>query len=454
MSFREGFLWGASSASYQIEGAWKEDGKGANIWDILSKKSGIMAHGENGDVASDHYHRMKEDVALMKEIGLNSYRFSISWSRVLPEGTGRVSEQGLQFYSDLVDELLEAGITPLITLYHWDLPYALYEKGGWKNPEIENWFAEYTEVVVKRLSDRVKYWITINEPQMFVGLGYFVGAHAPFEKNDPETLIEISANVLRAHGKVVKTIRENAVLPPLIGLAPTGDVYLPMGAGEKEIEAARKKSFSFDKYGFTMQNAWWADPIFLGRFPEEAYQYYPEAMQKITDTDLELIHQPLDFYGFNVYKGTTSYNVPADAYDEYGYQGNPKTCTGWDVTPEVLYWSPKFLHERYGKPILITENGMAGMDWVSLDGRVHDMQRQDFMHRYLLQLKKAAEEGIPVLGYMHWSIMDNLEWNRGYDMRFGLIYIDYRTLKRTIKDSAYWYRDVIATNGAKLYESI
>jgi beta-glucosidase len=229
MSFPNDFLWGASSAAYQIEGAWNEDGKGPSIWDVLSKEPGIMKRGENGEVACDHYHRFKEDVALMKEIGLKSYRFSISWSRVLPEGTGKVNEKGLHFYCDLVDELLKTGIKPVVTLFHWDLPQALYERGGWKNPDIVNWFAEYTKVMVEALSDRVEYWITMNEPQMFIGLVYLIGAHAPFEHNSPNELIAISHNVLMAHGAAVKTIRKYAKCKSMVGMAPTGDVYLPLG---------------------------------------------------------------------------------------------------------------------------------------------------------------------------------------------------------------------------------
>lgn len=447
MNFPKDFLWGAASAAYQIEGAWNEDGKGLNIWDVMSKNPGVMAHGETGDIAADHYHHWKEDVAMMKEIGLKTYRFSISWSRVFPEGIGRINEKGLQFYSDLVDELIQADITPLVTLYHWDLPYSLYEKGGWKNPDIVGWFAEYVKVIVENLSDRVEYWITINEPQMFIGLGYLIGAHAPFEKNSPAELVGISHNVLKAHGMAVKAIRKYAKLTPKVGMSPTGDVYLPEKDSPMAIEEARVKSFEFNPYAFTMGNAWWADPVFLGDYPKEAYEIYPEEMKIVTKEDLALISQPLDFYGFNAYNGTTSFQPDNQGYTEYAHQGSPKTSCGWDVTPAVLYWSPKFLYERYKTPLFITENGMAGMDWVSLDEKVHDMQRIDFLHRYLLKLKAAVNEKIPIIGYTCWSVIDNLEWNRGYDMRFGLIYVDFQTQKRTIKDSAYWYRKVIETNG-------
>lgn len=450
MGFCDNFLWGAASAAYQVEGAWNADGKGKSIWDTASHQPGYMPHGETGDVACDHVNRMREDVALMKEICLKSYRFSVSWSRILPEGVGQVNEAGLKFYSDLVDELKSAGIEPLVTLYHWDLPQALQDRGGWENPEIAEWFAEYVRVVAGRLGDRVRYWMTINEPQVFAGLGFFIGVHPPCKKVSPEEQIAVSVNVLRAHGRAVQTIRETAALPSLIGFAPTGGVRLPKDESAEAMEAAWQSTFGFDRYGFIMQNSWWADPIFLGRFPEGAYEAYPEAMAKVTVEDMALISQPLDFYGVNVYNAEIPHDVPADQYDDYSYQGSPRTMTNWVITPECLYWAPRFFYERYGKPILITENGIAAMDWISLDGFVHDMQRQDFLHRYLLELRRAADDGIPVIGYTHWSVMDNLEWNNGYDKRFGLIYIDYRTQQRTIKDSARWYSGVIAANGENL----
>ena len=449
MAFPKDFMWGAASASFQVEGAASEDGKGPSIWDELSRFPGRVVHGETGDIAADQYHHMKEDVALMKEIGLKTYRFSISWPRVMPEGTGRVNEKGLQYYSDLVDELLAAGIRPMVTLYHWDLPMAIHERGGWKNREIVEWFAEYTKAVVDCLSDRVEYWFTLNEPQCFIGLGYLVGMHAPFEQNPPETLIRMSHHALMAHGAAVQVIRRYAKISPKIGMAPTGDVVLPGEATGLSERDARRSTFSFSARDFAFGNSWWADPVFLGDYPREAYEAYPEAMEYIQKEDLELISQPLDFYGFNVYYGRPLVRNSA-TYDTYMYQGSPRTGTDWPLTPEVLYWAPKFFHERYHVPVMITENGMSGMDWISLDGRVHDMQRIDYMHRYLLCLEKAIDEGIPVLGYTAWSVIDNMEWNSGYDKRFGIIYVDYRTQERTIKDSGYWYGKVIATNGESL----
>ena len=448
MAFAKDFLWGAASAAPQIEGAWNEDGRGESIWDTLVHEGGHVAHGETCDVACDHYHRWREDVAIMKELGLKSYRFSVSWSRVLPEGTGRVNEAGLHFYVQLCDALLEAGIKPLVTLYHWDLPTALYRKGGWKNPESPAWFEEYTELLAKALGDRAYAWMTFNEPQMFVGLGMLVGAHAPFEHNDDKTLAEVSKNVLLAHGRAVSVLRR--LCPKaLIGMAPTGDCYLPKNETPESIEEARRKSTRLGR-DFVISNTWWADPIFLGKAPEDAEALLGENMYRLTAEEWASVSQKLDFYGFNCYQGTQDYPPPEDGYNNYAWQGSPKTVFG-NFTPQALYYSSKFWYERYGLPVLITENGYAGLDHVMLDGKVHDPQRQDFLHRYLLQVKRAVDEGIPVLGYQYWSIMDNFEWAAGYDPRFGLVYVDYHNnCERTIKDSALWYRDVIASNGENL----
>lgn len=449
MAFSDKFLWGASSASYQVEGAWNEDGKGLNIWDDFSHVQGNVRHGETGDSACDHYHRFKEDIALMKQIGLKSYRFSISWTRIFPDGTGSINKKGLAFYSELVDELKKAGIEPVITLFHWDYPSALYKKGGWSNPESPEWFAQYAKVVTDALSDRVQYWLTFNEYQIFVGLGYQLGILAPGVKLADEELIKMSRNILLAHGRAVQEIRKNAKLPPKVGMAPTGDVYRPTDNSPEAVEEARRKSFAVPET-FTMSNSWWADPIILGDYPEEAYTRFGSLLPRITPEEKAVICQPLDFYGYNCYQPTSGQVSEGSGYDENGFQGGPLTANGWHVVPDTLYWSSKFLYERYHLPLLITENGMADNDFVSLDGGVHDTHRIDFLHRYLRGLEKAVDEGIPVLGYHVWSIMDNFEWSSGYDYRFGLVYVDYRTQKRTVKDSGWWYGNVISRNGKNL----
>lgn len=443
--FCKDFLWGAASAAHQIEGAYLEDGKGMGIWDTFEQETGYIIRNENGNVACDHYHRYREDVAIMKELGLKSYRFSVSWPRVMPEGYGTVNEKGLQFYIDLVNELTEAGIEPMVTLFHWNLPTAIYELGGWENPQVVDWFEQYTDVVTTALGKKVKYWMTFNEPQLFIGAGLNAGVFAPFEKKSTEALMRISKNVYLAHGKAVRIIRKNCQ-NSIVGMAPTGEIVIPRDMNAESIERARKLSFSMKKESFTSSITWWSDPVFFGKIPEDAQAIFGECLPVLTEEEWEIVTEPLDFYGFNIYQGLEDLDL-TEEYGPYAYPGSPKTSMDWNVTPEVLYWSCSFLYERYGKPIMITENGMSSFDWVSLDGKVHDPNRIDFLHRYLRSIKDAVSEGIPVLGYQYWSIMDNFEWINGYDKRFGLVYVDYRTQKRTIKDSACWYRDVIATNG-------
>ena len=436
MSFRKDFLWGAATASHQIEGGYLDDGKSLNIWDALS--DGHMAHGDHGQVACDHYHRYREDVALMKEIGLKSYRFSVSWARIFPDDSGKVNERGLQFYVNLVDELVAAGIEPICTLYHWDLPMWLFDIGGWKNPAIIEHFALYARTMVEALSDRVTYWVTFNEPQCFVCLGY-CGVHAPFLHSDATERQMISRNVLLAHGEAVKTMRRYAKQPLKIGLAPTADSDSPRNYDPEEIERARASTFC---EGDPAYITWWCDPTVLGR--------RPAGMEFLSDEDMEIIHQPLDFYGFNIYTLNRTYAAPRNQAGDRGYPGMPRTAMDWVIDPDTLYWPVKFLYERYKLPLMIAENGMANTDFMMLDGHVHDPQRIDFLTRYLRALKKAVDEGVDVLGYQYWTLMDNLEWNMGFGKRFGLIYVDFRTCERTLKDSAYFYGEVIRHNGENL----
>ena len=451
MSFRKDFVWGAATASYQVEGAAYEDGKGLNIWDVFCKEDGHVYEHHTGDVACDQYHRYKEDVAIMKELGLKAYRFSVNWARILPEGTGKVNEKGLAYYDNLVNCLIENGIEPYMTLYHWDLPYALHQRGGWLNPQSPEWFYEYAKLMAAHFSDRVSHFFTFNEPQCTVGLGYVTGEHAPGLKVGPYDYFSIWHNVLKAHGRGVQAIREAAVRPVEIGMAPCGALYYPATDSKEDIEAARKANFSLpeaDIRAVSWDVAFCADPVFLGQYPEDIMKSFGKYFPKNAEKDLELISQPLDFYGQNMYNA-----VPVRA-DENGnpvrvdrYPGFPKTAIQWPVTPEVLYWAPKFLYERYQKPFYVTENGMSSHDWVSLDGKVHDASRVDFMHRYLREFKKAAADGVDLRGYFAWSLMDNFEWAYGYSERFGMVYVDYQTQKRTVKDSGLFYKNVIASNG-------
>jgi len=448
--FPKDFIWGAAAASYQIEGAAREEGKGPSIWDAFSHTPGKVLNGDTGDVACDHYHRYAEDVGLMKEIGLKAYRFSISWPRVIPSGAGAVNSHGLAFYDRLIDTLLAAKIVPYVTLFHWDYPKALYDRGGWLDPDSSQWFADYTKVIVDRLSDRVTHWMTLNEPQVFVGYGHQDGNHAPGVKLGMTEVLRIAHNVLLAHGKSVQMIRAHAKSTPIIGYAPVGVAKMPVTESKEDIEAARKATFSVDSHN-TWNNTWWMDPVFLGHYPEEGLKAYEKHLPKIQDGDLKTIFQPLDFFGTNIYNGQFVKAASGRGFEAVPYKmGQELTAFKWPVTPTCLYWAIKFFHERYKKPIYITENGLSSIDWVCVDGKVHDAMRIDFLTRYIREFSRAYQEGADIRGYFHWSILDNFEWAEGYRERFGLVHVDYVSQKRTPKDSAYWYRDLIRSNGENL----
>ena len=447
MSFKKGFTWGVATAAYQIEGAWNEDGKGLSIWDVFSHDLNRISEGHTGDVACDHYHKFREDVQLMKQFGIRSYRFSICWTRIFPNGVGQINEKGIQFYSNLIDTLLECGIEPYITLFHWDYPYELYKKGGWLNDDSVQWFADYAAKIVGLYSDRVTNFITFNEPQTFLGAGYIAGDHAPGLKSTKRDLFQICHNVLKAHGAAVLAMRATARQPIRIGFASAGPSPFPVEETPENIEAVRQRFFRCPslRSGNVMWSAsWWSDPIIFGRYPEDGLELYKDHLPEITEEDMKLISQPIDFYGQNIYHGRA---MAADAQGKATpvtpKEGSPKTAMQWPVTPQALYWGPRFLYERYKLPILILENGMAAHDTVSLDGKVHDSNRIDFLHRYLLALERAAEDGVDIDGYFLWSFMDNFEWAQGYTDRFGIVYVDYETQARIPKDSAYWYQSWI-----------
>ena len=452
MGFKDTFTWGVATAAYQIEGAAYEAGKGLSIWDVFCQQPGRVHGGDTGDVACDHYNRYKKDIALMKHMGIKAYRFSISWPRVIPEGIGEVNEEGLNFYEALVDELLKNDIEPYVTLFHWDYPYALHQKGGWMNPDSPQWFAEYARVVTQRLAGKVKYFITMNEPQCFIGHGYCKGIHAPGLKHGIKDTLLMAHHVLLAHGKAVKAMRECTFEDIKIGYAPTASMHYPIVPNEANIEAARRAIFDMpselSETDWAWNVSWWSDPVILGHYPEDGVKLFGKLMPVIGDEDMALISQPLDFLGQNIYNGR---GIKAGSDNEVIYvdrePGAPKTALNWPITPEALYWGPKFLYERYNLPIYITENGLACHDVVSLDGKVHDPNRIDFLNRYLLSIKKAIEDGIDVAGYFEWSFVDNFEWHSGYAERFGIVYVDYLTQERIIKDSGHWYQKVIQTNG-------
>jgi beta-glucosidase len=452
MSFPKDFVWGAAAASYQIEGAANEDGKGPSVWDAMCRRPGKIWEGNSGDVACDHYHRYEEDCRLMAQIGLRAYRLSISWPRVIPEGTGEINAKGLDFYDRLIDKLLGNKMQPWVTLFHWDYPYALFRRGGWLNSSSSEWFAEYTKVIVEKLSDRVTHWITLNEPQVFIDIGHRTGRHAPGIQLDIPDILTAAHNALLAHGKAVQTIRSYAKTKSVVGAAPVGITSYPVTDNAGEIDAARHRMFSVAERD-CWNNTWFADPMIFGRYPEDGLRLFEKDMPKITGKEMDTIGQPLDFYGANIYHGqAVRAGKNGEAILVQGDDGPALTTMGWRVSPEALYWGPKFLHERYKLPIVITENGMGNCDWVHVDGKVHDPQRIDFLHRYLSALERAIDDGTQVNGYFQWSLTDNFEWGHGYSQRFGLIFVDYPSGKRILKDSAYWYRDLIESNGNTLHK--
>lgn len=467
MSFRKDFQWGVATSAYQIEGAYNKEGKGVSIWDAFVHDdpsvtsvpnngggydtSGKIWNGATGDIACNHYELYQDDVALIKKLGVKAYRFSISWTRILPNGVGEVNEAGIRFYSSLVDELRRAGIEPFVTLFHWDYPQALEDRGGWLNEESPKWFEEYVKVVVENLSDRVTHWMTFNEPQCTVNLGYDQKIHAPGKETTVQERFLIAHRILLAHGLAVKAIRKYSKQKCKVGIAPNAFAIIPVNDAPENLEAAQRLFFACHETMGLWSNSWWLDPVLLGAYPEAGLEAYKTVLPEIKPEDMEVIYQPLDFLGINLYQSSEiAYNP--DTYVEFtkNKPGYAATALQWKVEPRTLYYIPKFLYERYHLPIYITENGMANLDWVHLDGKVHDPQRIDFLHRYLKELKRAVDDGVDIRGYFCWSLMDNFEWVNGYTARFGLIYVDYVTQERIIKDSGYWYQELIEVNGENL----
>lgn len=431
------FLWGCATASYQVEGAYNEGGRTPSIWDTFSHTPGKTANGETGDVACDHYHRYKEDIAIMKKLGINSYRFSISWSRLFPDGKNVPNPEGFAFYDRLIDELIENNIIPVITLFHWDLPQALQDMGGFEWDGISDVFAGYAAACVKHFTPKVTMYCPINEPQCIVNLGYVVGAHAPGKHLPQENTGHIMRNLLLCFGKAVRSMRENACCDITIGTATTGTLAYPATETKEDIDMARKLSFPVSGEGLGFSHNWFLDPVILGTNDISYMKLSPE--------DMSLIKSDIDFVGINIYNGMEA--------DKNGYvkryTGFPRTGLGWPVTPEVMNYGLRFLYERYSLPIYITENGVACNDRIYKDGKVHDADRIDFLETYIDNMKLAISAGCDIRGYFHWSLLDNFEWHTGYDPRFGLIYVDYRTGTRIPKDSAIWYHDLIAKESSK-----
>ena len=432
--FGENFLWGAATAAAQIEGGCSEGGRTPSIWDVAPAEK--IKNGENCHIAADHFHRMREDVALMKKLGLKSYRFSVSWPRVVP-APGKINAEGLKFYSDLVDELLAAGIMPLVTLYHWDMPVWADALGGWESKAIIGHFLEYAAAVVDALSDRVKYWITFNEPSCFLMNGYMQGVHAPFKRHYL-ALPKFTKIFMRTNAETVALIRKRAKKAPKIGLSFAAGAYIPKDEGDPvSVEEARKKTFN--KGMGTMNNRWWMDPILAGR-AVSAYGIYRNGGKRVKEFKVNF-----DFIGINHYEAFNYSFFGGDK--DIDKSKLRKNSLGWVIDERSIYWTVKFVYERYRLPIMITENGIAWDDKPDENGEVNDNERCRALDGFVANLARAMQEGVPVIGYQHWSLMDNFEWAEGYEPRFGLIYVDYKTGKRTLKKSALHYAEMIK-NGA------
>ena len=446
VKFPSDFIWGAACAAYQCEGAWNEDGKGPSIWDDFCHElsNDHVKNGDSGDVACDCYHRYREDVALMKRHGLKAYRFSISWPRVIPDGDGDVNEAGLAYYDAVVDALLENGIEPMVTLYHWDLPSALQLKGGWQNRQIVDWFARYARIIAEHFKGRVTRYMTINEAQCITLLGYGIGVHAPGLRLPGEELARIYHNIALAHSAAQRAIK--AVAPEAqVGFVPCGNLCYPVVDTPENRDAAYRASFEYSaRWGFNFNVV--LDSLVLRRYDDSAPAVVKKFAATIPDADWDLMEAP-DFIGINVYQGQP---VDGEGKPVPRPAGHPLTACKWPITPPVMHYGPLNVYRRYQLPIIISENGLSCNDVEFLDGKVHDPDRENYLHRYLCELSKAIEDGAPVLGYLHWSFLDNFEWNSGYDERFGLIYVDYATQRRIPKDSAAWFAKVIETNGGCL----
>jgi beta-glucosidase len=463
LSFPERFIWGVATAAYQIEGATGEDGRTPSIWDTFSRVPGKILTGDTGDVAADHYHRYREDVALMRELGIGAYRFSVSWSRVIPGGTGAASPRGLDFYSRLVDEVLENGIRPVLTLYHWDLPQELEDAGGWTNRATAERFAEYAAAVARALGDRVDLWTTLNEPWCSAFLGYGSGVHAP-GRTDPEAALRAAHHLLLAHGLAARALRSE--LPEGAGLSITLNLAAvrPAGPSPEDLEAVRMID--------GLANRLFLEPLLLGHYPADVVRDTMSVTDWsfVLESDESTIAEPIDLLGVNYYTPTlvSAYDGLGSRQDADGHaqgqgvgtawpgavnvqfpaQQGPYTAMGWSIDPTGLEELLLRLHREYpGVPLLVTENGAAFDDYPDEAGAVHDGERVRYLQEHLTAVHRVIAGGVQVRGYFLWSLLDNFEWTYGYSKRFGIFYVDFETQRRVPKESARWYREVLAANG-------
>lgn len=441
VQFPAHFRWGAGTYSYQVEGAANEDGRGESIWDRFCATPGKILNNDSGLVACDHYHRYPEDIRLMKELGLHLYHFSIAWPRILPSGRGKVNTCGLDFYDRLIDALLEAGIEPFATLYHWDLPQALQDAvGGWASRETAYAFADYVDIVSRHFSDRIRHWLTLNEPAVTAFEGHEQGIHAPGAQ-DTRLAWQTSHHFLLAHGLAVPILRTNGKANTRVGITLNFTQLDPATSAPEDQAAAHFMDGKLHR--------WFLDPIFRGTYPTDVLEHLGDLAPTTEPGDAALIAAPLDFLGANYYtRSLIQYS--ADTIDEFPSvraEGAEHTEMDWEVYPRGIYHMLTRLHREYAIPqIYVVENGAAFADTVGTDGHVTDPRRIRYLREHLLQVHQALAEGVPLAGYSAWSLIDNFEWSEGYSKRFGLIYVDYPTQRRVIKASGYWYRSVIAAN--------
>ena len=446
LRFPDEFLWGASTSAYQIEGAYNQDGKGESIWDRFTRWDAHVLNGDTGDLACDHYHRMPQDVALFKELGLSCYSFTIAWTRILPEGRGQVNAKGLDFYDRLVDNLLDAGIRPKATLYHWDFPQLLQDLGGWPNRDSADWFADYAGIVFEKLADRIDFWATHNEPWVAAFLGYAAGLHAP-GICDYSQAYQTAHHMLLAHGKAVQVYRQGGY-DGQIGLILNLNGLVPASDSDEDRAATQRVHDE--------THALFLDPIFNGQYPQALFDYIGPHKPNTQGGDLQIIQQPIDFLGLNYYNtDLVAFDVHAGLNKAriipYSAPGWGRTEMNWGIHPAGIKEEVLYIKEHYGNPDLyITENGCAMPDEPDENGFVADWDRIRYIKAHLQALHEAIQAGVNLKGYFAWSIFDNFEWERGYGPRFGLVRVNYETLARTPKQSAYWYRDVIANNAINL----
>ncbi len=441
--FPAGFLWGSATASYQVEGAAKEDGRGMSIWDKFSHTAGKTHNGDTGDVADDSYHRYAEDIALMKDLGLKTCRFSIAWSRIFPNGTGQPNQKGIDHYRKFAEALHAAGVEPYCTLFHWDLPQALEDKGGWQNKDTSKAFGDYAGYTAGALSDVISHFMTMNEIQTFVDLGYGTGIHAPGLKLNRAGVAQVRHNAVLGHGLAMQAIRAKVKAGTKVGSAENLAAITPVFDAPEHVAAARK--------AIVEENAGYLNVMRTGKYTDRYLQKLGGDAPKFTPEELKAIGSPMDFQGINIYAPVFVRAANnADGYENVSLPSSyPTMFSPWlHVGPEALYWTPKLAAEVWGiREMYITENGASSDDKVAGDGEVYDIDRVMFLKNYLMHLQRAVSEGVPVKGYFLWSLLDNYEWADGYEKRFGITYVDFKTQKRTPKLSSKFYKSVIARNG-------